>query len=230
MAATDPATTNSVSAEQTLGGIAARVPGATAIFRELKLDFCCGGHVALKTAAAEKKLPLDDLISRLDALKPGCAPPAPAAPGELVPHILARFHETHRQELPELVRLAKKVEAVHREHPLVPQGLSEALEETRMELESHMQKEETILFPMMLAGGNTSIAFPISVMRAEHIGHGEQLVRLESLAHGFEPPPEACATWRALYTGLHKLVDDVREHIHLENNVLFPQFADDRDS
>ena len=214
-------------AERTLASIAAQLPGATAVFRKAKLDFCCGSDVPLKTAAVEKNLPLDELLSRLTLLKADGARSAPHDPDELVPYILTHFHEVHRREVPELIRLAKKVEAVHRDHSLVPRGLSDTLDEIGTELESHMQKEEAVLFPMMLNGGNPMIRFPIARMRLEHAEHGERLHRLEEIAHGFEPPPDACTTWRALYTGLHKLVDDLMEHIHLENNVLFPQFADE---
>jgi regulator of cell morphogenesis and NO signaling len=217
---------NTDLADRTLADIATHLPGATAVFRKAKLDFCCGGNIALKTAAAEKDLPLGELLAYLSALNADATESAPHDPGELVPYIITRFHEVHRREIPELIRLAKKVEAVHHEHPLVPSGLAEALEDIGRELGSHMQKEETVLFPMMLAGDNAMIRFPIAQMRLEHTEHGERLHHLEAIAHGYEPPPEACATWRALYTGLRKLVDDLMEHIHLENNVLFPQFAD----
>ena len=214
-------------ADRTLANIAAHLPGATAVFRKAKLDFCCGGNVALKAAAAEKGLPLDDLVASLSSLKADAPASAPRDPDQLVPYIVTHFHEVHRREVPELIRLAKRVEAVHREHPLVPRGLAEALEDVAAELETHMRKEEDVLFPMMLGGGNPMIRFPIAQMRLEHTEHGERLRRLETIAHSFEPPPEACTTWRALCTGLRKFVDDVMEHIHLENNVLFPQFAND---
>jgi regulator of cell morphogenesis and NO signaling len=97
------------------------------------------------------------------------------------------------------------------------------------ELESHMRKEEQILFPMMRAGGAPMIVHPIGVMRHEHDEHGARLRRLEALTHDHTPPADACASWLALYAGTRKLVDDVMNHIHLENNVLFPQFAPARD-
>jgi regulator of cell morphogenesis and NO signaling len=217
---------NADLANRTLADIATHLPGATAVFRKAKLDFCCGGNIALQAAAAEKDLPLGELVASLSALNAEATESAPRDPSQLVPYIVTRFHEVHRREIPELIRIAKKVEAVHREHPLVPRGLAEALEDVGTELGSHMEKEETVLFPMMLAGGNAMIRFPITQMRLEHTEHGERLRHMEKIAYGFEPPPEACATWRALYTGLRKLVDDLMEHIHLENNVLFPQFAD----
>ena len=87
-----------------------------------------------------------------------------------------------------------------------------------------MQKEEQILFPLMRRGGHPMIAQPIAVMLSEHDSHGEQLRRLEALTTDFTPPAGACTTWRALYLGAGKLADDLMEHIHLENNVLFPRF------
>jgi regulator of cell morphogenesis and NO signaling len=92
-------------------------------------------------------------------------------------------------------------------------------------LEEHMQKEEQILFPMMRAGGVPMIMGPIQVMEHEHVEHGEKLRQLEAMTRNHTPPADGCTSWIALYAGTRKLVDDVMQHIHLENNVLFPQFS-----
>lgn len=210
--------------QRRLGEIAAQLPGATAVFRRYKLDFCCGGNVSLQEAAARRNLPLNELLGALQGLDPGAAASAPGETPALIDHILRRYHEVHRRELPELIRLAARVEAVHRQHPEVPAGLAEALRELAQELDAHMQKEEKVLFPMM-STGFVALTQPIQMMRHEHDEHGEHLRRLEHLAHQTQAPAEACATWRALYTGVRKLIDDLMEHIHLENNLLFPRFT-----
>ena len=87
-----------------------------------------------------------------------------------------------------------------------------------------MNKEEQVLFPAFVSGGGQLIDPAIEQMRREHRQHGARLERLGELAQEFEPPTDACRSWCALYTGAEKLVDDLREHIHLENNVLFPRF------
>ena len=214
-------------ADHTLADIAARLPGATAVFRRRKLDFCCGGRVALAEAAAKKGVPLAELESELDALAELGLPAAvPEDSGDLIALIEQRYHAIHRQELPELVRLAKRVEAVHGgHHPLAPRGIAALLARMADELESHMQKEEQVLFPLMRRGGHPMIGHPISMMLAEHGDHGANLRELAVLAHDFVPPEDACPTWQALYAGARKLTDDLMEHIHLENNVLFPRFA-----
>lgn len=211
-------------AQRQVADIAANIPGATQIFRNHKIDFCCGGKVPLAEAVAARGGSLATVESELAALETG-AIEAPQSNEELIAHILERYHATHRAELPELVRLAARVEARHAENPLVPRGLHAALVEAGEALEEHMQKEEQILFPLMRAGGHPMIHAPIGRMRHEHDEHGERLENLESLANGFELPDEACPTWRALYTGVRKLIDDVHEHVHLENNVLFPRFG-----
>jgi regulator of cell morphogenesis and NO signaling len=204
--------------------IAANLPGATQVFRAHKIDFCCGGQVPLAQAAAERGAPLPEIERELAQLEAGAAI-APQETAALIEHILTRFHETHRRELPELIRLAAKVEARHAEHPAAPHGLRAALEETAAALDEHMQKEEQVLFPLMRSGGHPMIHMPIGMMRGEHDEHGERLAQLEALTHDCVTPPEACASWQALYAGLRKLIDDVREHVHLENNVLFPRFV-----
>lgn len=212
-------------AERTLGEIATTLPGATAVFRRHHLDFCCGGNVTLAAAAARKGLSAEAIGAELEALDPKAFAAPPDEPAALIDHILARYHEVHRRELPELVRLARRVEAVHRSHDQVPAGLADALETMRRELEDHMEKEEAILFPMMKAGGSRMIAMPVTRMRVEHDEHGVRLRAIEELSHGGIPPEDACPTWRALYAGVRKLADDLMEHIHLENNLLFPQFV-----
>jgi regulator of cell morphogenesis and NO signaling len=212
-------------ADRTLAEIATNLPGATAVLRAHKLDFCCGGDVALSQAVATRGLSLAGVESALAALSPALVSAIPHQPAPLIDHILKRYHDVHRRELPELVRLATRVEAVHRDHPEVPNDLATMLAVMTEELEGHMLKEEAILFPILRSGSNPMIVHPIARMRAEHDDHGERLRALEELTRNFTPPADACPTWRALYTGLHKLVDDLMEHIHLENNILFPQFG-----
>ena len=210
---------------RTLGDIAASLPGATAVFRKAKLDFCCGGGVSLATAADRKGLDLGQLQAELAALGPDTRALEPAADtATLIDHIETRFHATHRRELPELQRLARRVEAVHRGHADVPAGLADLLERMAAELEDHMQKEEQVLFPLMRNGGHPMIGHPIGMMMSEHDDHGAHLRRLEELTHEFTPPDDACPPWRALYAGARKLSDDLIEHIHTENNILFPRF------
>ena len=211
-------------AQQAIGQIAVNLPGSTAVFRRLKLDFCCGGQIALQQACASKGLPLDAVLAELAALERPATQAAPQETTDLIDHILTRYHAVHREQLPELIRMARRVEAVHRDSPHVPHGLAAHLETMEAELLEHMEKEEQALFPMLLGGDSAPPGGPISVMREEHTGHGEQLERLMALTHDATPPPGACNTWRALYAGIAQLSDDLINHIHTENNLLFPRF------
>ena len=212
---------------RTLADIAAILPGATALFRRRKLDFCCGGQVQLAQAAAERNLSLDELEAELIAIAAlGLPVKQPEGTNDLIDVIETRYHAVHRQELPELVRLARRVEIAHRDHPAVPAGIAELLGQMLVELDEHMQKEEQVLFPLMRRGGHPMIGQPIAVMLTEHDDHGANLRRLERLAEDFVAPDDACPTWRALYVGAKKLTDDLMEHIHIENNVLFPRFLE----
>ena len=278
-------------ADQALGQIAVKLPGATAVFRRWKLDFCCGGQLSLRKAAAAKGLDAQAVLAELLALQHGSIEPVasdPAAlighiltryhavhrdqlpelirmadrveavhrdhpqvpagladllktmeqellvhtekeasdPAALIGHILTRYHAVHRDQLPELIRMADRVEAVHRDHPQVPAGLADLLKTMEQELLVHMEKEETILFPMLLDGGNPFVSDPIEMMRAEHVDHGALLDQLAALTHDTTAPEGACTTWRALYSGVNQLTDDLMNHIHLENNLLFAQFDD----
>jgi regulator of cell morphogenesis and NO signaling len=209
---------------QSLGALAVQIPGATAVFRKLKLDFCCGGQQSLEKACADKQLDLGAVLGEIRALQHQQPMPAAPSAGDLIDHILQRYHEVHRQQLPELVRMARRVEAVHRDHPQVPRGLADQLETMEQELLEHMGKEEQILFPLLCQGGHPMVVHPIGVMRHEHVGHGVQIERLATLTDQHQPPVDACNTWRALYAGTARLTEDLIEHIHLENNLLFPAF------
>jgi regulator of cell morphogenesis and NO signaling len=211
-------------AQQAIGQIAVELPGSTAVFRRLKLDFCCGGQVTLESACDNKGLSLEAVEAELSKLERPAVQAAPQQPAAMIDHILERYHEVHREQLPELVRMARRVEAVHRDSPDVPVGLAAHLEAMEAELLEHMEKEETILFPMLKAGGSPMVRHPIGVMRDEHTSHGAQLERLMVLCHDARPPAGACNTWRALYAGIAQLSDDLISHIHLENNLLFPAF------
>jgi regulator of cell morphogenesis and NO signaling len=211
-------------ADRQVGELAASLPGASQVLRKHQIDFCCGGGVPLAQAATARGEPLGEIEAELAALE-GTPSDVPDSSDELIEHILTRYHATHRAELPELVRLAARVEERHAANAAVPLGLHAALLELAEALEEHMQKEEQVLFPLMRAGGHPMIAAPIGRMRFEHDEHGERLANLARLAHGFELPAEACPTWRALYAGVRKLIDDVHEHVHLENNVLFARFG-----
>lgn len=150
------------------------------------------------------------------------APPPPVA--DLIAHILDRYHAVHLAELPELIALARKVETVHAAHPNAPAGLADHLSIMTDELCGHQRKEEQVLFPMMLAGGHPMIAHPIARMIAEHRDVDDQLQRLAVLTRDFSPPQDACGSWARLYAGCRKFATDLREHMRLENEVLFTRF------
>ncbi len=194
--------------------------------RDYKLDFCCGGRVSLAEAVAARAGALSDVERELYDVGQSAAPSEhPDSIEDLTALIETRYHAVHRRELPELIKLARRVEAVHRTHPTAPHGIGDLLVEMAGELEVHMKKEELILFPLMRRGGHPTIGQPIQAMMAEHDDHGVQLRKLEQMTHDFCAPNDACPAWPALYVGAKKLADDLVEHIHIENNVLFPRFT-----
>ncbi len=142
----------------------------------------------------------------------------------LTRHIEARFHARHREQLPQLAAMAERVEDVHFGDRNVPEGLSALLRHMIGALEVHMKKEELILFPAIRRGGGPGIEAPIAVMRADHDDHDREVAEICRLTGGLALPDGACRTWSALYAGLGEFLDDLAEHIRLENDVLFPRF------
>lgn len=216
--------------EQSLGQLARRIPGATGLFDAHQLDFCCAGNRSLRTATESLGIDPQPLMDALQNLEQRAAAEpeqdwSDASDTQLVEHLLERYHAVHREQLPELIRLARRVEHVHGDREDCPNGLADHLEAMAQELDSHMRKEEMVLFPMITRGQGGMASMPISAMRSEHDDHGTELRRLEELTQNITPPRGACTTWRALYTGLRSFRDDLIHHIHTENNILFERFA-----
>lgn len=210
--------------DQSLGQLARDIPGITAVFHKYQLDFCCGGKQSLRAAASRRNVDIETLLKELDALQSSAAREqswSGVSDSRLIEHIVTRYHEAHRRQLPELVRLARRVEQVHGGKSDCPRGLAAHLEKLHAELENHMQKEERMLFPMIAGGLQAMTTGPITVMRREHDDHGEALAVIDSLTNAITPPAGACNTWRALYLGLETFKTDLMNHIHLENNILF---------
>lgn len=208
--------------DQFLGELAIKIPMATEIFRKHRLDFCCGGKQTLKEACEKKQINLESIVTELGHLEEKEnffeGMPLPA----LTQFIVKRYHEDLRKRIPELLQLAKKVEAVHADHPLAPKGLFDVLSEFHANMLLHMMKEENVLFPLIESGRGSMAMMPVKVMTLEHDSHGRELELIRSKTNDLIPPEDACTTWKALYKGLQKLEEELMDHIHLENNILFP--------
>ncbi|WP_118782276.1 iron-sulfur cluster repair protein YtfE [Haemophilus haemolyticus] len=220
-------------AQQKLSELAVSIPGATKIFREYDLDFCCGGSVLLEVAAQQKNLNLAEIEKRLTDLQQSKAENndkdwTSASYAEMIDHIITRFHDRHREQLPELITLAEKVENVHGDRDDCPIGIAAQLEKIYAELSQHLMKEEQILFPMIKMGNYSMASMPIRVMEMEHDEAGQDVEVIKSLTNNCTPPADACFSWKALYSGINEFIDDLMHHIHLENNILFPRVLNEK--
>jgi regulator of cell morphogenesis and NO signaling len=211
--------------DQTLGTLAADLPAATTVFLRHHLDFCCRGTRTLAQACEDAALDpgaIEEELVAEAARADDAARWEQRSPAEIAEHIEVHYHAALRRDVPALVAAARKVERVHASKPTVPAGLADELSDFWEEMQSHMIKEEEILFPMLRRGVRGPVVEPpIRVMEREHDEHGERLARIRALTGDHQAPPEACATWRALYDGLARLEAELMLHIHLENHVLF---------
>ena len=142
-----------------------------------------------------------------------------ASDSDIIDHILPRYHDTHRRQLEELVPLAEKVAGVHAGK--FPAEVVSLLHTIQNELLSHMMKEERILFPMLKQGAGRAAAMPVRMMMHEHTEHEAALERLLEVTGNLQAPADACRSWQHLYSLARELVDDLRDHIDLEDNILF---------
>jgi regulator of cell morphogenesis and NO signaling len=218
--------------DRSVGELVAERPGRSRVFQSYKIDFCCQGSKTLAQACESKGVPLESVVEQLEAElaepTPPQSNPADLPADELIDYILDKHHAFLRSELPRLHAMAKRVAHVHGTHTPSLVEISEIFVAVEEELGSHMIKEEQILFPAIvaLARGEQmqpgSLDGPIGCMEHEHEEVGEALARLRVLSNEFQPPADACNTYRALFAGLADFEEDLHRHIHLENAVLFP--------
>lgn len=211
----------------TLAQLATSRPGASRVFHRHNLDFCCHGGVSLGQACERKGLDVEALIREIEDADRGADPVESwqdRSNGELIGYIVTHFHGPHREELPRLLSMARRVERVHGDKASCPRGLAEHLATLASDLEQHMQKEEQVLFPMLMRGDG-ALAGAIRVMEQEHADAGAILASIRALTTDYQAPDDACGTWRALYMGLGQFEHDLMQHVHLETYVLFPRAA-----
>jgi len=229
---------STVGIHETVGEIVTRRPALSRIFENVGIDYCCGGKKCLEEACKEKHLDPQEVLNQLIEAEAAGETEAPEidAAGmtltELADHIEQTHHAYLRSELPRLDALTQKVVSVHGQKEPRLRELRSAFVALAQELSSHMMKEEQILFPMVRtleASGTAptfhcgSLANPIRQMEHEHDQAGSWLARHRELTDGFQPPTWACNTYRAMLDALAHLERDLHQHIHEENNVLFPR-------
>lgn len=218
--------------DRTVGELVAERPGRSRVFQSFNIDFCCQGGRTLREACALKGLAVGSVVDQLEAERADPAAPAsnPAElpPAALVDYIIQQHHGFLRRELPRLRAMAQRVAQVHGGHTPSLVEIFRVFVGADAELTSHLMKEEQILFPAIVALSRGermtgTLDGPIACMMHEHAEVGAALTRMRELSHDFQPPPEACNTYRALFAGLADFEEDLHRHIHLENSVLFPQ-------
>ncbi len=217
-----------ISPESLVGDLASQHPLATRVLARHGIDFCCGGGKPLGLACQKRGLDTPSIIAEIEdvlAAGPGTTAGWNIAPlDDLIDHIVGTYHRGLDEELPRLEAMLSKVHRVHEEKdPKRLRALLDVFRGLQAELTEHMQKEESILFPMIRSGQGRSASGPIAVMEHEHDAAGNALERIRALTDDYTPPADACATWRALWAGLAQLETDLHQHIHLENNILFPR-------
>ncbi|MBZ5678003.1 MAG: iron-sulfur cluster repair di-iron protein [Acidobacteriia bacterium] len=225
---------------QTVREIAIEHPATVRAFESLGIDYCCGGKRTLMEACERAGVPVErtlDLLAQIEEHTPSeAANWAGASAQELISHIVGRHHSYVRSESPRLMAMFDKVVSRHgQDHPELA-SIRDLFSALTQELFAHMLKEENVLFPYLeqmdtaVTRGEIpppaifgSVEMPISRMLADHDDAGELLAKMRVLSSGYSAPESACPTYRALYHGLEEFERDLHQHVHLENNILFPR-------
>ena len=217
--------------QKPVGEIVAEDYRTAQVLRSHGLDFCCGGGKTLGKACSSKKVDVEAVITELEALK---------NTGEtehnyndwsldfLADYIENNHHSFVRKMLPELAFYAEKVSRVHGDRDPELNEIRELVFELRAEMMAHLQKEEEDLFPQIkeLVRENKKGSVKDAIVEAledEHDSAGEIMAQIEALTNGFNPPSNACSSYRVLFQNLQGFQDDLHKHVHLENNILFPK-------
>lgn len=226
--------------EKTVREIAIENPATIRVFETLGIDYCCGGRRSLSDACLQANVPMTQAVELLanacrEAGEDNANSWNEAPLHALTSHIVTTHHAFVREETPRIESLLLKVISRHGDtHPEV-RRIEELFLAMTKELNTHMMKEEHILFPYiermetaLLAGEPLpktcfeSITSPIANMMADHDDAGALLASIRELSDGFTPPVGACPTYAGLYHSLAEFESDLHRHVHLENNILFP--------
>lgn len=229
-----------IETAKTVREIALEQPTSIRIFERLGIDYCCGGRKPLTDACYERNLQVADVVAALEFAVQTPAPSGTdwqrASLRHLIDHIVGTHHEYVRNELPRLATLAEKVVNRHGDTQAHLPVLKNLVAQLADELIHHLGKEEHVLFPYIAkleaaqTSGSTipegcfgSVTHPITMMMREHDDAGGILAEIEKLTDNFTAPVGACPTYLAFYAGLKEFEQDLHQHIHLENNILFPR-------
>lgn len=229
-----------ITSETTVREVAVKMPESTRIFEQFKIDYCCGGNQSLTTACASAGIDVHQVMEMLGAVSDSKSQDAAdfrnASVGHLVEHIVNTHHVFTKSEMDRLDALTEKVINAHGEnHPELLQ-LRELFRALCMDLKPHMFKEEQVLFPYMTAMTQAAeqqrpgpfapfgtVNNPVRMMMREHDVAGELLRELRALTSDYTVPPDACISYQTLFAALENFEKDLHQHIHLENNILFPK-------
>jgi regulator of cell morphogenesis and NO signaling len=219
-----------ITSQTTVGEIVRAMPARSRIFENLGIDYCCGGKKPLAEACQAKGLDPATVVALLSALDdtPNTVQTNPDAMTltALCDHIEHVHHEYLREELPRLDFMTRKVAAVHGDHEPRLHEVRNVFESFQSEITAHTKEEDEVVFPAIRkleSGDRTQLDAALSKLESEHDKAGAALERLKSLTDNYTPPEWACNTFRALYDGLAQLEKHTHQHVHQENNVLFPK-------
>jgi regulator of cell morphogenesis and NO signaling len=212
---------------------------AAAVFQRHGLDFCCGGNRPVADACQEAGIDAAAVMSELEQLTAPATdqPRVTSWPLDFLADFIVSNHHAYVRSAIETIGVhARKVASVHGENHPETVEIARRFEEIAAEMTSHMAKEERILFPyirsLALAERNGeapppapfgTIANPIRMMEAEHQSAGDTMAAIRRLSRGYQPPEDACTTYKVTYKELEAFEADLHRHVHLENNVLFPR-------
>ncbi|MGD9561254.1 MAG: iron-sulfur cluster repair di-iron protein [Pyrinomonadaceae bacterium] len=228
--------------EKTIREIALDAPLTIRVFEKHKIDFCCGGRVPFAEACSNAGVDPSAVLSELESVSASSDPKNDVdtrSARELIDHIVCTHHAFTRAEVQRLMPLAEKVATRHGEHHPELVEIRDIVLTLGNEMLVHMQKEEMMLFPYIeklerAAETNGSLPLPpfgtvnnpVRMMMFEHDQAGEMLRSIRSLSSDYATPEDACPSFKGLFAGLQDLEADLHQHIHLENNILFPQAID----
>lgn len=223
--------------------IAVANPGAKKVLEDAGVDYCCGGERPLHDACMKAGVSAEEILRRLrENSKQVSAEEknwTAAALCELTQHIVAKHHGYVREQIPRLRALLDNVKSKHgQNHPELAE-IEICFLDLGQEMYGHMQKEEQILFPYIERLERATlekrkpeppffgtVRNPIQMMMQEHDSAGQLLQEMRKLSGGYQPPAEACESYRELYRSLEEFEADMHAHVHLENNILFPRAAE----
>ncbi len=211
------------------------------VFKKYGINYCCGGKIPLADACAAQNINGEALVEDLTKATRTISLPNSLQYDQwridfLVDYIINIHHEYIRQTVPMLEATLLSFVGSHQKQFPELVRVQEVFQQLCQEIAAQTRQEEEVVFPYINQLANAynrresygglfvkTLRKPLTSLGTEHHKIIPLLGQLRALTHHYVFPENACTNHRVVFHKLRELDNDLVQHKHLENNILFPR-------